>query len=314
MAIGASAGGLKALTDLFQHLPPDTGMGFVIVQHLSPSHESMMASILSRSTKMKISEITDGMRVLPNHVYVMSEKGCISLSEGTLRTHPDLEEHCVRMPIDYFFQSLANDWRSKAIAVILSGSASDGSLGLADIKETGGITFAQDLDSAEFDSMPRSAISTGHVDFVCSPKDIAEKLIAISRHPYSHDQEKESDESLRQILKLLQKISSINFTNYKIPTIRRRVVRRMVLSKLESLKDYVMLLEKNKEEVQALLEDVLIQVTQFFRDPQMFELLKRRVFPELIAKREEGIPIRIWVAVARPERKLIPWPSLSLSF
>lgn len=303
VAIGASAGGLKALSEFFRYLPVDTGMAFVVVQHLSPAHESMMADILSRTTKIPVSEIRDGMPVAPDHIYVMPEKACISLSGGILRAHSDLENQHMRMPIDYFFHSVAEDWGNKTIGVIFSGSASDGSLGLIAIKEAGGITFAQDQASAEFSSMPQSAISTGCVDFVCSPKETAVKIIAIRRHPYSNDSLDETaeaslpaDDPFRQILKLLRQKTNINFENYKSPTIRRRVVRRMVLNKLESLTEYVGLLKKSDQEIKALSEDALIHVTQFFRDPEMFEFFKRNVFPALIEKTEPGTPLRIWVA------------------
>lgn len=259
-----------------------------------------MANILSRATSMKVNEITNDMVITPNQVYVMPENVGLSIENNTLKILSINEDQCRRLPIDHFFQGLAKNSKNNAVGVILSGSASDGSLGLIAINEVGGITFAQSEDSAEYKSMPENAIATGCVDFVCPPLEIAEKLISISRHPYSKNTEIDKllstdNDSFAQILKALQKISGINFANYKLATIQRRIVRRMVLNKFESLKDYANRLEQNQEETQALMQDVLIHVTQFFRDPEVFETLKKDVFPLLVQNKPEGSPLRMWV-------------------
>jgi len=305
VGIGASAGGLEAFTALLEHLPQDTGMAFVLIQHLSPSHKSMLTSLLEKKSTLPVTEVTNGMSVSSNHVYVIPPNTCMSISDGKLCLDPRLDSNKQNLPIDFFLNSLGPHQKNKAIAVILSGTASDGSHGIKVIKDHGGITFAQD-ESAKYDMMPKNAVATGHVDFVLSPQEIVKKLIDLSHHPYINHAETKAEEfvseedsfeedSFSQILILLQKISGINFRNYKPTTLKRRVLRRMMLNKIDTLKEYVSYLIRHAKELQALYQDVFITVTRFFRDPEIFEALKHDVFPYLLKVNRSGESIRIWV-------------------
>ncbi|MDT8404250.1 chemotaxis protein CheB [Sulfuriflexus sp.] len=302
VGIGASAGGLEAVTELLQHLPADTGMAFVLVQHLAPGHKSMMTELLARETILDVSEVTDGMKVRPNHVYVIPPNTNLGIFKNALHLMPR-EAKGQHLPIDYFFQSLAKERGSKAIAVILSGSASDGTLGLKAIKAGDGITFAQALETAHYDSMPASAIATGCVDFVLPPKDIANELAHLARHPAvlrtdlvagKEDRER-IDGELEKIFWLLRNRTGNDFTYYKTTSIQRRISRRMLMHKIERLKDYVRYLGLHPVELDALFQDILINVTSFFRDPDAFSALKKKVFPMLVRERSGEHPVRIWV-------------------
>ncbi len=338
VGVGASAGGLEALTQLLKHLPADTGLGFVLVQHLDPQHKSALTHLLARATSMPVYEVTNNVRVKPNHVYVIPPNTTLSLSQGLLKLQPRPPRTPARS-IDSFFESLAQAQRERCIGVILSGTATDGTLGLEAIKAEGGITFAQD-DSAKYDSMPRSAIAAGCVDFVLKPQDIAKELARIAKHPYvageAHEigrpeehhasaSARENDETalpsggkgtpptraeaargeaeasheksengFKKTLLLLRNHSGVDFSLYKSTTIRRRMTRRMVLNKLNSIEDYVGFLRGNAKELDALYSDVLISVTSFFRNPQAFDFLKRKIFPQLLQQRAHE-PIRVWV-------------------
>lgn len=234
VGIGASAGGLEAFTQLLKYLPVDTGMAFVLVQHLDPTHESILTELLSRGTPMPVGEVADGMRVEPNHVYVIPPNTNMAMAEGVLRLSPREEGRGQHRPINYFLRALAEDQSHRAIGVILSGTASDGTLGLEAIKAEGGITFAQEAASAKYDSMPRSAIAAGIVDFILTPEGIAKELAWISRHPYvtpvNEPAAKEAppaeQNGYRNILELLRKSSGVDFTDYKANTLRRRIARR----------------------------------------------------------------------------------------
>jgi len=302
VGIGASAGGLEAFRQLLDHLSVDTGMAFVLVQHLDPTHESILTELLSRSTRMPVSEVADGMKVEPDHVYVIPPNTNMAMAEGVLRLLPREEARGQHRPIDYFLRTLSEDQRHRAIGVILSGTASDGTLGLEAIKAEGGITFAQEATSAKYDSMPRSAIAAGHVDFILTPEGIAQELARISRHPYvtpaAKSGEKETPTAGRngygKILALLRKSSGVDFTDYKANTLHRRSTRRMVLNKLESRGDYAQHLRENAAEVKALYQDILINVTSFFRDRETFAFLKERIFPQLIQHRAPDEPLRFW--------------------
>src|ERR1700676_549529 len=303
VGIGASAGGLEAFTKLLQHLPADTGMAFVLIQHLDPKHESILASLLSRATKMRVLEATQQMRVEPNRVYVMPPNTNMTIMNSLLNLTRRLDTRSQHMPVDHFFHSLAGSQKDRAIGVILSGTASDGTAGLRAIKSEGGITFAQDQISAKYDGMPRNAISAHVVDFVLKPEDIAKELVNISRHPYvRRAAEKQPDLLLEgkgdfdKIFALLRAKTGSDFSSYKRGTIERRVRRRMVLRKISKLPDYIKLLQANPAEITALYEDLLINVTEFFRDPKTFEILKTDIFPKLLQHRASGEPIRIWVA------------------
>lgn len=304
VGIGASAGGLEAFTQLLSHLSIDTGMAFVLVQHLDPSQKSLLSEILSRTTQMPVREVQDGMVVEPNHVYVIPSNTMMTSAQGVLRLTPRKKPRGVNMSVDGFFYSLAEDRGSKAIGIVLSGADGDGAKGLEAIKAAGGITFAQSEDSAQVSSMPNTAIATGHVDFILSPEAIAEKLADISRHPYVTSpilavipqEQPDAKDALSTIFNLLRAATNIDFTHYKHTTINRRIFRRMALYRLEKLDDYLRYLYENPAEVKALSQEILINVTSFFRDAGAFEALNRDVFPAIMRNRSPDLPIRIWVA------------------
>src|SRR6266403_641930 len=306
VGIGASAGGLEAFRQLLEHLRVDTGMAFVLVSHLDPTHKSILTELLARRTKLPVTEVSDGMRVEPNNVYVLPPNTSMAIAEGTLRLQPREEGRAGRHPIDYFLRTLAEDQSHRAIGVILSGTDTDGTLGLEAIKAEGGITFAQDAKSAKYDGMPRSATASGHVDFVLTPEGIAKELGRISRHPFlkpiagtpAEDEEPAAGHNgFRKVLALLQKSKGVDFTDYKANTLHRRITRRMVLNKLESVEAYAKFMRQNAAEVEALYQDILINVTSFFRNPESFAVLKERVFPQIVEHHEHHTsdePIRIW--------------------
>ncbi len=296
VAIGASAGGLDAFTQLLRALPGDTGLAFVLIQHLDPTHPSMLVDILSRATVMPIDEAGNHMRVEANHVYVIPPGVTMSMAEGMLQLSPRTEPRGHHRPIDDFLRSLAEAQGHRSIGVILSGTATDGTLGLEAIKAEGGITFAQD-DTAQHKSMPHSAVAAGCVDFVLPPSQIAQEIARISRHPFvaPDGEERPPDEPAQErILELLRVASGVDFANYKRNTLYRRIIRRAVLHKLEGLTDYARFLQGNPGEADALYRDVLISVTSFFRNPDAFEVLKTRVFPRLTKDHSRHDPVRIW--------------------
>ena len=302
VGIGASAGGLEAFTEMLQTLPANTGMGFVFIQHLDPKHVSLLTELLQRQTKMRVKEATDGMQVEPNHVYVIPKNTHMVLVRGTLVLTPRIDAPIPHMPIDPFLRSLAAEQRSRAIGVILSGNASDGALGMLAIKAAGGITFAQSTESSKHDGMPRSAIAAGCVDFILAPAEIGKELGRLGKHPYIHPSQAEqatetaaTQEALSRIMALLWKSTGVDFAQYKPNTIRRRILRRMALRRVDNLQAYFAKLRSEPAELKALYEDILINVTEFFRDPESFEALKKVVFPKIVADRQAGSPIRIWV-------------------
>ncbi len=305
VGIGASAGGLEAFQHLFARLPADTGMAFVLIQHLSPSHDSLLSEILARSTSMQVYEVIDRVIVEPNCVYVIPPNTKMILSDGGLRLLPRQKVEGKYMPVDAFLSSLADEWGSQAIAIVMSGGDGDGTIGLEAVKAAGGITFAQDLASSQVTGMPRSAVAGGHVDFVMSPSEIAAELIKLSQYPYlTYPIERKaaeilpdsSDNSLLEIFALIRSVTGVDFTHYKQATLKRRITRRLVLHNLERLDDYVQLLQNNPAEVELLYQDILIKVTSFFRDPDTFKALQTTVFPQLMENRSPDSPIRIWVA------------------
>ena len=297
---GASAGGLEAFTAFLKHLPSDSGMAFVLIQHLDPKQLSRLTDLLSRASRMPVLEVTADTTVKANHVYVISPGVCLSLSGGRLRTEP--REVGRNLPIDHFLRSLAHDKSSNAIGIVLSGTASDGTTGLKAIKAEGGITFVQEPSSAKFDGMPRSAIAAGVADFVLPPAEIAKRVARLAKHPFVARKAEETDDAAQQmefelnrVFHLLRTATGTDFTHYKPPTIRRRIHRRMVLNGSEKLSDYVNYLRENPGEVRALADDLLILVTAFFREPATFDALAARVFPEILRNRSPEQPVRIWV-------------------
>ena len=302
VGIGASAGGLEAFTEMLQDLPADTGMAFVFIQHLDPKHVSLLTELLQRQTSMKVVEATNGLKVEPNHMYVIPRNTHMGLVHGVLTLTPRGTAPLPHMPIDPFLRSLAEEQRSRAIGVILSGNASDGALGMMAIKAAGGITFAQSPETSKHDGMPRSAIAAGCVDFVLAPRDIGIELGRLGRHPYiappllhTEGETVATQEGMNRILALLWKATGVDFTQYKPNTIRRRILRRMALRRMDNLDAYATKLRSDSVELHALYEDILINVTEFFREPETFEALKKMVFPKIVASRLDDDPIRIWV-------------------
>ncbi len=300
VGVGASAGGFEAFSQLLKSLPADTGMGFVLVQHLDPDHPSALTELLSRVSPIPVREVRNGVAVEPNQVHVIPPNVNMFISRGILRLRrrPDTSPH---RSIDIFLESLAQDQKTQAIGVILSGSATDGTRGLEAIKAEGGITFAQDEKSARYDSMPRSAIACGCVDFVLTPPQIAQELGRLGKHPIvlpaippvSQPLEEPSDYG--KILGILRKRMHLDFTLYKPSTLHRRVHRRMALTKKATLADYVKFLVERPGEVETLYQDLLITVTSFFRDPAAYVALKSKVFPRITRRLSPDDPIRMWV-------------------
>ncbi|MCL1472536.1 chemotaxis protein CheB [Argonema antarcticum] len=303
VCIGASAGGLEAFTQLLGSLEIDTGMAFVLIQHLDPNHKSLLSEILSQSTEMPVRQIEDGMAVEPNCVYIIPPNKKMIIIRGILKLMPREKIEGKYMPIDAFLQSLAKERGNKAIAVILSGMDGDGTLGVEAIKAEGGITFAQCEETARYDSMPNTAVASGHVDFILPPQEIAHELAKIGHHPYvaetsslSTDELPLSDPNLlEQIFTLLRTSTGADFTRYKHATIKRRIMRRLILNHFQKLEDYVAYLQKTPPEVAALYQDILIPFTTFFRDPESYEALKKKVFPKLMMDRPPEASIRIWI-------------------
>lgn len=278
-------------------------MAFVLVQHLDPTHESMLAEILSKTTSMPVKTVVNRERIQPNHVYVIPPNTNMAIRSGTLRLMPRSATKGLHMPIDYFLRSLAIEKKNMAIGVILSGTGSDGALAMEEIKSEGGITFAQDERSAKFVDMPRNATATAHVDFIFSPEKIARKLsiltprILVSRTAFPQAEALQDTETdLQQIFGIVQAGTGNDFSQYKQSTLQRRIERRLALNNMKKLSDYIAYLRTKPEEVKALAQDFLIPVTSFFRDPSVFESLKTTVFPRLLRNRSADAPLRIWVA------------------
>ncbi|WP_309729372.1 chemotaxis protein CheB [Chamaesiphon sp. OTE_75_metabat_556] len=306
VGVGASAGGLEAFTQLLNHLPTDTGMAFVLIQHLDPTHASLLTELLAKTTAMPVMEVRDGMPVLPDRVYVIPPNREMTLVGNNLQLSTRKKTHGRYLPIDRFFQSLATDRQQQAIAVVLSGADGDGALGLAAVKAAGGITFAQDLASSKFEGMPERAIATGCVDFILPPEEIAVELKRICRHgdvtqipprqPAAIVVAENERDPLTTIFGLLRTKTGVDFTGYKPATLNRRIVRRMALHNLELWQDYVSYLQTHPAELGELERDLLINVTSFFRDPATFNALKSTVFPAIIDQKSPGVGLRIWVA------------------
>ena len=297
VGIGASAGGLEAFSELLRHLPKNTGMSFVFVQHLEAKQTSRLTEILSRITEMPVEVATDGQRMQRDRVYVMPPGLDLTLSDGILKLEPRTDTGGRHLPVDHFFRSLAREQRNKGVAVILSGMGSDGTAGLKMVKESGGMTFVQDEPSAQHQGMPRSAVDSGVVDVIATPGKIAEELERLALSPTFKVAKKRpgSENSLKSIFILLRSRTEVDFSQYRKTTVRRRIQRRMVVHRLEKLGDYLTFLERNPDEVEALYEELLIHVTNFFREPETFEVLQTVVLPRLLQERGLNDPIRIWL-------------------
>ncbi|MDP2653183.1 MAG: chemotaxis protein CheB [Candidatus Omnitrophota bacterium] len=301
VCVGASAGGLEALISLFNALPKNIDMAFVLIQHLEPLHKSALAEILSRGSSLNISEAKNNIKVEPAHVYIIPPNTRMAISKGKLRITSRIKRTDGKyLPIDFFMTSLAQDQREKAVGIILSGTGSDGTLGAKAIKDKGGFVFAQDENTAQYFSMPESAIAGGAVDFVLEPKEIARKLLHLRTHGYSRPLKRavknfSEQNNLKRILGLLRDLMGVDFMHYKKTTIDRRIARQMSFHNIKNHADYYNYLKKNPAEVNALGKDILIPVTYFFRDPEIFTALRKKLSLLVGNKRSPQDPIRLWV-------------------
>jgi two-component system CheB/CheR fusion protein len=300
VGIGASAGGLEAVSELIAELPAATGMAFLLVQHLDPHHNSLLTEILAKKAKIAVETATDGTNLQRDHLYVIPPNTSMTLADGMLQLRSRENEERPHKPVNILFHSLAEQHLHQAVAVVLSGTDSDGAQGLEEIKAAGGITMAQTPASAKFDGMPKSAIATGCVDFVLSPKELGKEIVRIGRHPYLNSSSSpgnlaQEEDRLKRIFRLLQSRNGTDFSRYKRTTVERRLARRMALRQVDGLEQYDELLRNEPDEVQALAQDFLIRVTGFFRDPQTFADLSEFVLPALFEHRSPKEPLRIWV-------------------
>ena len=300
VGIGASAGGLEAIETFFKNMPPDNNLAFVVVQHLSPDYKSLMVELLTKKTEMPVHRAEDGMEVQPGNVYLIPPKKNLTIFHGKLLLNDKLINQGINLPIDIFLRSLAEDQGERAIAIILSGTGSDGTRGVRAIKELGGMVMVQNEESAKFDGMPRAAASTGVADFILPPEEMPGQLLAYVAHPYVSG-EKHSDlllkdaDALTRLFAELRDKTKVDFTYYKPSTITRRIERRMSVNQIGDFEEYVRYLQNYPGEVMALYRDLLIGVTSFFRDPEAMKELEEKWLPELL-QRTSNREIRFWVA------------------
>jgi two-component system CheB/CheR fusion protein len=302
VGIGASAGGLAAFEAFFSGMPADTnpGMAFVLVQHLAPDHKSILTELISRYTRMQVFEVKDGMAVKPNCAYIIPPNRNMAFLNGTLHLTEPSAPHGHRLPIDFFFQSLAQDQRELAICIVLSGTGSDGTQGARAIKGEGGMVMAQNPDSTEYDGMTRSVIATGLVDYELLPAEMPAQLIAYVAQAFGNLPRAASvpvpktESALKKIFILLRTQTGHDFSQYKPSTIHRRIERRMSVHQIETMAAYVKYVQQTPAEAEALFRDLLIGVTNFFRDPEAFRALEEQVTPKLFAGKPTGAAIRVW--------------------
>ena len=299
VGIGASAGGLEALEQFFQNVPKNCGIAFVVIQHLDPNHVGIMPELLQRTTQMKVEQVTDNLQVQANHVYVIPPNKSMSILNGYLHLFEPVELRGLRLPIDYFFRSLAEDQQEKSVGVILSGMGSDGSLGLKAIKEKNGIVVVQDPETAKFDGMPQSAVNAVIVDILAEANELPEKLITLLKYipttVQKPDIDTKSKSNIEKIIILLRTQTGHDFSLYKRNTLFRRIERRMNVHQLEKIDNYVRFLQENPKELDILFKELLIGVTSFFRDTAVWEKLKKSVLPNLFKELPNGYVLRVWV-------------------
>jgi two-component system CheB/CheR fusion protein len=301
VGIGASAGGLKAFEAFFRQMPSDSGMAFVLVQHLDPTHDSILVDLIKRVTAMDVFEAEDGLQVQPNTIYIIPPNRDISLLHGTLHLVEPAQQRGHRLPIDFLFRSLAEDQREKAICIILSGTGRDGTLGLKEIRGAGGMAMVQTPESAQYDGMPQSAIATGQVDYILPPEAMPDQLIRYTHHFHVSTIKDiglalpEESDSLEKIFILLRRKTKHDFSLYKHNTIRRRIERRMIVNQIERLEDYIRYLNQTPLEIDILFQEMLIGVTSFFRDQEAFEALTENAISKIILNRQNNQPIRVWI-------------------
>ena len=302
VGIGASAGGLAAFEAFFSGMPTDAnpGIAFVLVQHLAPDHTSILADLLRRYTRMPVVEVNDGMVVQPDCVYIIPPNRDMAFIHGALTLLEPAMPRGQRLPIDFFFRSLAQDQHERAIGIVLSGTGSDGTMGVRAIKAEGGMVMAQKIQSTEYDGMPCNAIATGLVDFELLPKEMPAKIIAYAAQAFGNSYRKTvsaeplPETAMKKIFVLLRSQTGHDFSQYKPSTINRRIKRRMAVNQIELIDGYVQLLQRDSTEVQALFRDLLIGVTSFFRDPAAFKTLEEKIVPKIFERKGEGVAIRIW--------------------
>ncbi|MGE4587355.1 MAG: chemotaxis protein CheB [Mangrovibacterium sp.] len=300
VGIGASAGGLTAIQKLFDNIPDNTGMAFVIVQHLSPDYKSLMPELLAKHTRMEIYTSEDDQEIIPNCIYLNQRNKNIRVEGNRLFLLERASKHELNLPIDIFFHSVGNEYKEKSIGIILSGTGSDGSRGIKTIKETGGTIIVEDPFSAQFDGMPNSAISTNLVDYVLPPDKMGETLVEITTKSLKLSKEEQQVSNFNEIafFNILDEIhisSGIDFRQYKRNTLLRRIEKRMHINDIETIKEYQVFLSDNQEEKEILKKDFFIGVTSFFRDPEAFDSLKTKVIPELYKNKDNAELVRVWV-------------------
>ena len=300
VGIGASAGGLEAIEAFFQQMDPQSGMAFVLVQHLDPTHKSILSELVGRFSKMPVQEVTQSLQVEANHVYVIPPNRDLAILNKRLQLLDPTGPRHLRLSIDYFFRSLAQEARDSAVGIVLSGTGTDGTLGVRAIKGEGGLVLVQDPATAAYDGMPRSAIATGIADAVLQPAEMARQLLAYARNatfPYTvpSSGEPESLDERERLFVLLRSQTGHDFSLYKEATITRRIQRRMTINGIDKESDFIRLLQKSPAEVDALWKEFLIRVTQFFRDQDAFDALGAGIIPELLKRKNPDEELRIWV-------------------
>ncbi len=296
VGIGASAGGLEAFKIFFEKMPVDTGMAFVMIPHLDPGHKSLMVEIIARYTAMPVLQVKDGMKIESDHVYIVPPNRNLTIEGGKLTLSEISRNRGINLPVDIFFKSLAASQKERAIGVILSGTMRDGAMGLKDIKEHGGLVIAQSPETAQHDGMPQSAIDTGMVDFVLAIEDMPEAILKFISHPYIHgDSSPEDPDELNQVLAIIRARTGHDFRCYKRNTLVRRTERRMGLRQIERMGDYLKVVKNNPKELDELLKDLLIGVTGFFREEQVWEKLRNEILPSMVRNLKAEEPIRVWI-------------------
>jgi len=299
VGIGASAGGLEAMEEFFHHIPPSSGMAFVVVSHQPAGHVSLLPGLLGTCTAMPVVEATDGITIEPDHVYLSPGGAKLAMLHGTVHLMEPSPQERVPLPIDYFFRSLADDQKQRAVGIILSGTGSDGSIGLRAIKGESGMTIAQDPETAKYQGMPHSAIAAGVVDVMKPVGQMWEPLLAYARtltKPIPLLPEHDASQTLHKLFVLLRDRTGNDFALYKENAIRRRIERRMNVHQIENVRHYLRFVQENPHELDALFQELLINVTSFFRDPQVFEVLAQKGLPALVEGKPDGAALRIWVA------------------
>ena len=302
VGIGASAGGLEALGGFLSNLKPQSNMAFVIIQHRAAEHKSVMVSLLEKYTELKVMEIENNTDIKPGYVYINPPHNDVAISNGILYCEEAVDAYSARLPIDLFFKSLAHDQGERSICIILSGTGTDGTLGMKEIKAAGGLAMAQDEQQAKYSMMPRNAIDTGLVDFILPVEKMPDKLLRYVKHPYLEravkpvTDEGKFENYLQQIFRLIRTETGHDFTNYKRNTIRRRIERRMAVHQIAEFNEYIKYLKSNPTELKVLFKDLIITVTNFFRDPAAFKVLSEKAVKEIVRKKKINSPIRIWIA------------------